>query len=113
MARKEITQYFDDIDSTPLEEDQVRVVHFSYGKNDYTIDLSEENARRFDEVIRPYIENARKRVTPTQGTRRSTGQTRNSRAREIRQWALDQGKNVSTRGKIPADIIEAYNLAHS
>lgn len=32
--------------------------------------------------------------------------------RAIRQWAFDQGYEISERGRIPADIEEAYNAAH-
>lgn len=32
--------------------------------------------------------------------------------KEIREWAVANGHDVSTRGKIPADIVEAYAAAH-
>ena len=31
----------------------------------------------------------------------------------VREWAIESGHSVSTRGRIPADIIAAYSEAHS
>ncbi|MEJ4100805.1 Lsr2 family protein [Corynebacterium mastitidis] len=111
MARKEITQYFDDLSGTPLESHEVNVVRFALDGTDYIIDLSTENAEKFREMFRPYLAVARKHAAPVSG-RRNTGAARNSKAREIRQWALDQGKDIALRGKIPSEVIEAYNQAH-
>lgn len=111
MARKQVTHYFDDLDNTPLTDEEVEVIRFGFNGTEYTIDLSQKNADRFRELMTPYVEVATRRVLPA-SNRRSSGAARNSRAREIRQWALDQGKEVARRGKIPADVIEAYNNAH-
>lgn len=32
---------------------------------------------------------------------------------DIRAWAEDNGFKVSPRGKLPADVVDAYNAAHS
>lgn len=44
---------------------------------------------------------------PATSTKRDPAQTR-----AIRQWAADEGYEISERGRIPADIEEAYNAAH-
>ncbi|MDK8451458.1 histone-like nucleoid-structuring protein Lsr2 [Corynebacterium mastitidis] len=112
MARKETVQYFDDLNGTPLGEDDVQVVYFSLGEKSYVMDLSAENAEKFQDVLRPYLDVARPHV-PMAKKRRSNGATRKSKAREIRQWALDNGKDIALRGQIPSEIVEAYNEAHS
>ncbi|MGP6175629.1 histone-like nucleoid-structuring protein Lsr2 [Corynebacterium sp. A21] len=114
MARREITQYFDDLDDAPLEETELRVVQFSYEGTDYILDLSEANAERFRELVSPYIQVARK-VTPDRANRGAEALPPATRgnSRAIRRWALDQGMKVANRGKIPFEIIEAYNRAHS
>ena len=33
-------------------------------------------------------------------------------AQEVRYWAKGRGFTVGARGRIPADVIEAYNKAH-
>lgn len=56
MARREITQYFDDIDNTPLTEDQVHVVRFGVNGINYVLDLSADNAQKFEDALAPFIE---------------------------------------------------------
>lgn len=107
MARREIVRYYDDLDNTELSEDEVNIVRFSLDGMDYIMELKKENADAFRSLLSPYLEVARHDfiATPRPGLR--TGSTR-----EIRQWALDQGKQVALRGKLPADIITAYHEAH-
>lgn len=114
MARRAVTQYFDDLDSTHLDENQVNVVDFGFQGTDYTLDLSAENAKKLKELLAPYIEVARKKV----GNRAANGRSPQSRAntqrnREIREWALQKGLNVSKRGRLSADIIEQYEQENS
>ena len=33
-------------------------------------------------------------------------------AAEVRAWALDRGLTVGARGRLSADVIEAFNKAH-
>ncbi len=113
LARKEVVQYFDDLDNTPLDENTMKVIRFSVNGNHYTLDLSPEHAEEFHKVLEPYIEKATPvRVGSNGSNRRRSGAARGSKAREIRKWAQEQGKNVAGRGKIPSEIIEAYNAAH-
>lgn len=98
MARREITQYFDDIDHTPLREEDVVVVRFSVGSQAYVLDLSRDNAERFHQAIAPFIAAAR---TGTHSADRA-------HPRDIRAWARSRGIPVAHRGKIPVDIVEAY-----
>lgn len=103
MARREITQYFDDLDNTPLSKDEVHVVHFSVDGTDYVLDLSKENAQEFRDVMAPFVSAAR--LVPQETTRRVDPS-------EIRKWAQSQGIAIAHRGKIPFAIIDAYHAAH-
>lgn len=115
MARKEITRYFDDLDGTPLDEDEVNVVRFGYKGRQYMLDLSEENAGKFDEMMAGYVEKASP-VEPVQQrvrrTTRSTNANRN-RNRIIREWARQQGIQVADRGALSKDVIAKYEAAHA
>lgn len=104
MARREITQYYDDIDNSPLREDELHVVRFSMAGTDYVLDLSKENAREFHETLAPFIQAARQ--APADAARRVN-------PREVRKWAQQQGMAIAHRGKIPFAIVDAYNEAHS
>ncbi len=108
MARREVTQYFDDLDNTPISEDQVHVIRFSVDGNDYLLDLSEKNAREFRDVLAPFIKVAR---PAPNGNGRGGGAR--VHPREIRRWAQNQGLAIAHRGKIPHEIIAAYNEAHA
>ena len=48
MARREITQFFDDLDNAPLSEEEVNVVDFSVNGIDYTLDLSAKIRAAFE-----------------------------------------------------------------
>ncbi|GAA4795012.1 Lsr2 family protein [Corynebacterium canis] len=116
MARREITQYFDDLNNTPLTPDKLHVIRFSVDGIDYVMDLSAENADMFREALKPYIAAAR-RDAAARGRRRAAVPTSmnasRARTRAIREWAHDNGYTIAERGKIPATIIEAYDNAHS
>jgi hypothetical protein len=117
MARKEVTQFFDDLDGSALSADEVKVVEFSYKGSTYLLDLSEENSRKFAELLDPYIASATK-VSKAAGRGRprsastATPKSDPSRNRRIREWARSNGHTVSTRGQISHDIIEAYEAAN-
>lgn len=111
MARREITQYFDDLDGTQLNTENLCTMRFSMEGTDYVIDLSEDNARDFHRVLEPYIHAAHTVTSTAKTTRKRIGTGSNARA--IRQWAEDQGMTVSNRGKIPQAIVDAYDKAHA
>ena len=113
MARREITQYFDDIDGTPLTDDQVNTVRFSVDGSNYVIDLSEDNATRFLELLALYVEAAQPAPVAVKSRTRATGGAKRSNSRRIREWAQSQNLEVSDRGTIPKHIVEAYNQAHA
>jgi hypothetical protein len=71
----------------------------------YSIDLSQENADKFYEAVSPFIAAAKKntKVSAIQGEIAAVEQ----RA-VIREWAKKAGYDVSERGRIPIDIVEAF-----
>ncbi|SHJ16773.1 Lsr2 protein [Tessaracoccus bendigoensis DSM 12906] len=106
MAREIRVFLKDDLDGS----DATQTVEFALSGTAYTIDLSDDNAARLEEVLRPYIENGEK-VKPQRG-RGSAPKGRRSGTAEIRIWARDNGYEVSDRGRIPADVLAAYEAAH-
>lgn len=119
MAQQVRIQYVDDIDGTPLDDSGERI-EFSFDNKDYVIDLSDAHAEEFREAIAPYIE-AGSRLTGNRkkGGRRSSGRTASSASsssgtdtKAIREWAREAGYEVSDRGRIPADVVEAYEAAN-
>lgn len=103
ISRREVTQFYDDLDHTLIPEDQLEVVRFSVNSQNYLIDLSTDNARHFHNLLAPYVDAAR--IAPAFDAQRASPS-------QIREWARTQGLPVAHRGKIRQDVIEAYNAAN-
>lgn len=117
MARREITQFFDDLDNSPLEESEVNIIRFSVDGTHYILDLSEKNAAEFRSALEPWIAAAQVAPAPQKAsTTRQSGASaaaKREQSRAIREWARANGIEVSDRGKIAASVIEAYEQAQA
>jgi hypothetical protein len=95
----------DDYDGGTADE----TVTFSLDGAEYEIDLSSKNATGLREALAPWVAHARK----IGGRRkRSTKATGSSSTSDIRAWAQAQGLDVSSRGRVSAEVREAYEKAH-
>jgi hypothetical protein len=109
MAQKVQTTVVDDIDGSPAAE----TVTFGYQGHDYEIDLSESNATRLRSMMQGYANHARRashRRIDGPGSRTAASRRRTV---AIREWARASGMQVSDRGRIPQEVIEAYRAAHA
>lgn len=110
MAQKTIVILTDDIDGGEADE----TVTFALDGVTYEIDLNAENAARLRDAMAQWIGHAR-RVGGRRaaGARRSSGDAALSRSEsaKIREWARENGYKVSDRGRIPAEVKEAYDAA--
>ena len=118
MAQKVNVVLVDDIDGN----DAVETVTFALDGVEYEIDLSEDNANKLRESLSLYTGHGRR----TGGRRRSgggSGEQKSSRSRsaasndgpsasEIREWARANGHTVPDRGRVSAEVREAYAAAH-
>lgn len=80
---------------------------FGYAGQSLTVDLTPAEISEFDRIINPYIAVARKIVTTVPSTRKAPLTTAKERA-IIRLWARDRGMRCASKGKIAADVYEAY-----
>lgn len=111
MVQKVTVSLVDDLDGSQAQE----TVEFGLDGAAYQIDLSKRNATQlrdtFDEfVARARRSGGRRRTTPRSG--RSMGSTAaadREQNQAIRAWARKQGMDVSERGRIPADVLNAYH----
>ncbi|MGV0633757.1 histone-like nucleoid-structuring protein Lsr2 [Mycolicibacillus trivialis] len=110
MAKKVTVTLVDDLDGTAKADE---TVEFGLDGVTYEIDLSTKNAEKLRGDLKRWVE-AGRRVGGRKRGRSSTGR-RGAIDREqsaaIREWARRNGHNVSTRGRIPADVIEAFHAA--
>ena len=112
MAKKVTVTLVDDFDGDgPADE----TVEFSLDGVSYEIDLSARNAKKLREDLKQWIESGRRVGGRRRGRSGGPGRGRASIDREqsaaIREWARRSGHKVSTRGRIPAEIIEAFHAA--
>lgn len=106
--RKTVVTLEDDLDGSEASE----TLNFSVDGTEYEIDLNAEHASELRSALSPYANAARKlsggRGRP--GGRKSPTAGIDSKA--VRLWAIDNGLQVNTRGRIQADIVEKYQAAH-
>lgn len=114
MAQRVNVVLEDDIDGSDADE----TVTFSLDGVNFEIDLSAANADKLRETLSLYIGHARK----MSGRRRGASSGRRSSpaaaaasgpsAAEIRAWARENGWDVPERGRVAAEVREAYAAAH-
>lgn len=112
MARQVITTLIDDLDGSTAEE----TVSFGLEGVMYTIDLSGKNALKMRKLLEPYIDAGTKTgrsntVVASRGSARPSAAASREENQLIRAWARKAGKDVSDRGRIPAEIVEEYRAA--
>ncbi len=108
----------DDFDGGEADE----TVTFSLDGADYEIDLSSENAAKLRDALAGWIGHARKTggrrrragagSGPSAGTKSADTSGGAGNTGEIRAWALANGHEVSSRGRISSEIREAYERAN-
>lgn len=118
MAQKVIREFIDDIDGSVAE----RTFPFSVDGVSYEIDLSSSNIDEFKQAVGGFVESARKVATGHAGKRgrkpaaAGGGGVKPARSREqaaaIRDWARQHGHHVSDRGRISAEVQQAFDAAH-
>ena len=108
MAQKVKIILVDDLDEGEADE----TVRFALDGVSYEMDLSTVNASKLRDALEPFV--AKARTTSTgRATRSRASAGRNQDSAQIRQWARDNGYTVNSRGRIQAEIQEAYQKANS
>ncbi|UKA55151.1 Lsr2 family protein [Arthrobacter sp. FW305-BF8] len=106
--RKTVVILEDDLDGSEATE----TVRFAVDGTEYEIDLNEAHATELRQAFSRFADAARK----TSGGRGRPIARRTPAsvidAKTVRLWAIDNGLQVNTRGRIQADIVEKYQAAH-
>lgn len=111
MAQKVNIILVDDLDGSEATE----TVSFGLDGASYEIDLNDGNAAALREALSGYIGHARKVSGGARRGRRSSSASSSGsggNTRDVREWAKSQGMDVSERGRISADVQQAYDAAH-
>jgi len=107
MAQKVHVILVDDIDGSEAEE----TIQFGLDGVNYEIDLSADNAGQLRDALANYVGHAR-RVGGRRSRGRSAASSNGPSASEVREWAREQGYEVSERGRVSAEVRSAYEAAH-
>ncbi|WP_280454473.1 histone-like nucleoid-structuring protein Lsr2 [Nocardia brasiliensis] len=109
MARQVVVTLVDDYDGKSKAEETVR---FGIDGVEYEIDLSMKNAGKLREALEPWTGTARRlgRVPRGKGSK-TTAKVDRDRSAAIREWARKKNIAVSSRGRIAAEVVEAYEKA--
>lgn len=101
----------DDLDGSEAGE----TVVFGLDGTTYEIDLSEKNAKKLRDSVALYVASAR-RTGGRRGAARTAGRAPSTATStdtaSVRTWAKSKGYEVSDRGRISADILDAYKKAN-
>lgn len=118
MARKTMEYITDDVDGSELDPSEVIVETFTVNGVDYSLDLGAKSAEKFDKDLQKWIDKAtrvggrQKRSTHKQTATTSVVAENKSQLAAIRQWARDNGYDVSDRGRIAQSIVDEFDAAH-
>lgn len=118
MAQKIHIVLEDDLDGSEASE----TVSFGLDGTSYEIDLNEQNAAALRDALASYVGHARKVTSSRRGAsgggagRRAAASGSSNgggpSAKEIREWARSNGYEVPDRGRVSAEVREAFDAAH-
>jgi len=111
MAKKTVIKIVDDIDGAELDDNEYETVRWSIDGKNYEFDTSPAHAEEFRDHVATYVAASR---AVSRGPQRRTAAAARPAAntRVIREWANANGFTVSDRGRIPADVVAAYEAAN-
>ncbi|MCX4564497.1 Lsr2 family protein [Streptomyces phaeochromogenes] len=108
MAQQTIIQLLDDLDGSEASE----TIVFGLDGKTYEIDLNEKNTAKLRKALAPYVATGRKLNQARSSKRAGAGRSAaDGDTAQIRAWAKENGYEVNDRGRVPAEIKEAYAKA--
>jgi nucleoid-associated protein Lsr2 len=114
MAQKVVVQLVDDLDGTA--SDDITTVTFGLDGANYEIDLTANNAAKLRNQLDDFVTHARRtggRVERGTSPKTAAPTANREQTRAVRKWARQNGYELSNRGRIPSNVIEAFEAAHT
>ena len=112
MAKKVTVTLVDDFDGDASADE---TVEFGLDGVSYEIDLSSKNAKKLRADLKVWVDKGRRvggrRRSRGGGSGRGRGAIDREQSAAIREWARRNGHKVSSRGRIPANVIDAFHAA--
>jgi hypothetical protein len=110
MVKQTTVTITDDLDGSA----NAKEVSFSLNGRTWVIDLSAKNRAALEKALKPYIAKATEQGRLTRRGRATRSSSRSKSRTDlaaVREWAKNNGHQVSDRGRISADVLEAYEAA--
>ena|SRR5829696_10472051 len=107
MATRVVTELRDDIDGSRAEQ----TVRFALDGTEYEIDLSGRNANRLCNSLSDFIIEHGRRVGGGWHGQRSGRSSDGIDNKAVGAWAKSAGIELSSRGRIPAEVVDKYRQA--
>ena len=107
MAQRVNVVLVDDLDGSEASE----TVRFGLDGADFEIDLSADNAAKLRDALALYVGHGRRTGGRRRGSATTSAGTRDANgpsAAEIRAWARENGWDVPERGRVSAEVREAF-----
>ncbi|QTI68002.1 histone-like nucleoid-structuring protein Lsr2 [Gordonia polyisoprenivorans] len=108
MARRTVVTFVDDLDGKELKE--AVTITFSVDNKAYEFDTSPAHAKQFRQDLERYVTASRSAGSRRSKAARSARSSRDLKA--VRDWARVNGYDISDRGRIATEVIEAYQAAN-
>lgn len=113
MAQIQTVHFIDDLTGGEADE----TVPFALDGKQFEIDLSTGNAGELREKLASFLAAARRahsagRRGGSKGNSATTGTAARAYNQAVRAWARENGYPVSDRGRIPSEVLSAYDDAN-
>lgn len=97
-------KYYDDLTGKLIEDEDFQPTRIIVNDEAYELDLDEDSFAQLQKALKKYIAVAREVKAPQNAvTRRPNPETK-----RMRDWAKENGLDVSDRGRLAPEIIAAY-----
>jgi len=107
-----VTRVLDNLDRTPISDGTGERIVFAYQGREYEMDLNDANAARYHEVMTGYADSATRiggRGAKAKPAPKSTDTAPRPDRTGIRQWAREHGYTINSYGKLPRDVLDAWD----
>ena len=108
MAQRVQVLLVDDIDGSAAAE----TVSFSLDGVSYEIDLAAAHAKKLRDDMASWVGHARRSGGRKNARKATAGGLRRGDLGEVREWARNNGHQVSDRGRVSAEVLDAYDKAN-
>ena len=108
--KMEIVVYTDDLSGEEYRPEHGETVTFALRGVEYEVDLTTDHVHELENFLTRYMRQGRRvKQLHTRSSVKNLTQIDKYQRQRIRQWAIDNGEKISTRGAISQRVLSRYN----